>query len=540
MKLLRLKIFDSNTCGGLLNGVEIPFRVGDVDIDNFSPICLIGPNGAGKSQVLQIIAEIFQAVFAYFIPDEEQGTPNKDIFFEIEYLLYDSSETSNQKKVKIHRVKEGRKKTEIIISRFLKNEWNIVDSNDEIKKLLPSKVIGYTSGDNETLSIPFFVSRAGYAKQVSNNARDKIKATLPIADSRMLLIDYGTNLEVLIANLLLNPINVRQHLVNEPNLKKLRSFRCVIQLKYSSSSSSKVLLTDELKGYVEYLKNCCTCFIYDEHSLTYTFDFYVQDATYSAFSDYWKGGALELYSCFHKLAMLNDLVINKTDREAFIKGVEQRRFSSRLPEPMERQKVFRFERVEFISQKSEEPVDYVSLSDGEHQLTQLLGTLCMASFPNVLFLLDEPESHFNPRWRVEFISKIFNLPTSNIDKNNNEGKRSEKKSSAKQEFLITTHSPFVPSDMHSDNVMIFKKDDNKEIITIRRPNIQTYGSTFDTILDECFGINPPMSDIPKNEIDDLLESENIDEIKEAINRLGDSVERIYLADRVRMLSSKKG
>ncbi|MEF1221202.1 AAA family ATPase, partial [Photobacterium damselae] len=87
MKLIRLKIIDADTCGGLLNGVVINFRNGLVETDAFSPLCLIGPNGTGKSQVLQIIAEIFQAVFEKYLPDEEQGTPNSKIQFELEYSL---------------------------------------------------------------------------------------------------------------------------------------------------------------------------------------------------------------------------------------------------------------------------------------------------------------------------------------------------------------------------------------------------------------------------------------------------------------------
>lgn len=536
MKLVRLKIIDADTCGGLLNGVEINFRNGDIDTDSFSPLCLIGPNGTGKSQVLQIIAEIFQAVFAKFLPEEEKGTPNNQIQFELEYFITNSDR--KREKVRIYRQKVAKKKLDIAIEHDTDGVWSLITEPAKIEPLLPSKVIGYTSGDNETLSIPFFVSRAGYAKQVSENALDEEKSALPILDSRMLLIDYSTNLEVLIANLLLNPENVREHLVHEPNLKKLRSFRCVVQLKYGTSSKKKVELTKELEKYLDYLGSCATCFNYDAKNLTYTFDFFVQNATYNAFERYWEEGALELYSCFHKLAMLNDLIIPKQDRDEFKKGVEQRRFASRLPEPMERQKVFRFERVEFISQKSDNPVDYVSLSDGEHQLTQLLGTVCMASFPNVLFLLDEPESHFNPKWRVEFISKIVNLPTTSREKCENEGKRSENSFASMQDCLITTHSPFVPSDMQSDNVLIFRKDANTGVISARHPNIQTYGSTFDTILEECFDISPPMSDIPRLEIAELLKSDDIEEIKQGMQGLGDSVDRMYLADRVRMLREK--
>lgn len=538
MKLIRLHIIDADTCGGLLNGLRVNFRSGgEIDADKFSPLCLVGPNGAGKSQTLQIIAEIFQALFAHFIPEEEQGTPNHRIQFELEYLIHDL--TGAVQSVRASRRKEGRKKPKIVLERLISDSWVEETDPKNASELLPAKVIGYTSGENETLSIPFFVSRSGYADQVRSSALDKNKASSAIPDSRMLLIDYGTNLEVLIANLLLNPPKVRRHLIHEPEFGGVRSFRCIVQLKYGASASNIVKLTEELKRNIQYLESCATCYTYDSKDHQYTFDFFVQDATYQAFSNYWAKGALELYSCFHKLAMLNDLVIPKKDRDSFKKGVEKRRFASRLPEPMERQKVFRFERIEFFSIDNDRFVDYVSLSDGEHQLTQLLGTLCMANFPNVLFLLDEPESHFNPRWRVEFISKIMNLPTPNPGSESGESTRTERGLVSRQDCLITTHSPFVPSDMDSEGVLIFSKDAETGDIEARNPNIQTYGSTFDTILEECFGISPPMSDIPKNAIEKLLKSDDAAEIRNAMSRFGDSVERMYLADRIRMLEAKK-
>lgn len=537
MKLVRLHIIDADTCGGLLNDVVVKFRRGNVEIDKFSPLCLIGPNGTGKSQVLQIVAEIFQAIFAEYLPDEEQGTPNRQIQFELEYFIADSKNQS--KMVKVSRRKVGKKAPDILVESLIENEWKTVTNKVEIKPLLPSKVIGYTSGDNETLSIPFFVSRAGYANQVRTNATKEALKSKPILDSRMLLIDYSTNLEVLVANLLLNPKNVRKSLLEKSNLEKLRSFRCVIQRKHTAAPNGGVKLTDELEGYIDYLKNCATCFSYDEQSWAWTFDFYVQSATNSAYEHYWKGGALELYSCFHKLAMLNDLIIPAKDRAAFEKGAELRRFASRLPEPMERQKVFRFERVEFISKKSDKAVDYVSLSDGEHQFAQLLGTLCMASFPNVLFLLDEPESHFNPKWRVDFISNLMGLPTISDKECSDEGKRSGNSSAAIQDCLITTHSPFVPSDMDRENVLIFSKSDEGKIES-RPPRIQTYGSKFDAILAECFDISPQISGLPRDQIKELMIDGTKEQIQDAIANLGESTERMKLAAKLALIMSEEG
>lgn len=531
MKLLSLKIDKADTCGGLLDGLFIPFRDESVDSGVFDPLCLVGPNGTGKSQLLQIIAEIFQAVFRKYLLEEEHGSPNEEMLFEIKYLVNSSAENDAAIPVHIYRRKEGKRKPEIAVEVYSQGDWKLIEDPLLVGALLPSKIIGYTSGDNETLSLPFFSSRAGYAGQVRNNARDKTKRTERIRDPRLLLIDYGTNLEVLVANLLLNPEGVRRKLLETPNLKSLKSFRCIVQLKHSAAPSGGVKLTQELEDYISYLKSCATCYEHIEKRRIWIFDFFVSRATHEAFKHYWNDGALELYSCFHKLAMLNDLIIPKAARDKFHRGVKDRRFASRLPEPIDEQKVFRFEKVEFLSNKSGKSVDYVSLSDGEHQFAQLLGVACMASFPNVLFLLDEPESHFNPAWRVQFIKTLLNLPTNN-------GPRAGRSLSSQQECLLTTHSPFVPSDMKSENVLIFSKSSNATTLGIRQPRIQTYGSTFDAILDECFGISPPISNLPRDEIETLIRSGSIDEIKNAMARIGDSVEKLFLADRMRELIGK--
>jgi hypothetical protein len=172
----------------------------------------------------------------------------------------------------------------------------------------------------------------------------------------------------------------------------------------------------------------------------------------------------------------------------------------------------------------------VSLSDGEHQLAQLLGTFAMISFPGVLFLLDEPESHFNPLWRVKFISRLLDLPGPS-------GTRRARGTVAMQDMLMTTHSPFVPSDMQRENVLIFGKDTEAGKVAVRRPDIETFGATFDAILDECFGVRPPMAGEARAEIEALMKSADAAIIRAGMEKLGFSVEKTYLADRLRQLES---
>lgn len=544
MKLTRVHILKAATCGGLLDGLDVTLRGGVDESGGFDPICLVGPNGAGKSQFLQVIAEAFQAVFHECVPSEERTNGNDDLQFVLEYLVHPAG-ASKPVHVRVARQSEGRRRPSLKIERRKDLEWMPCPVDEAATvDLLPSRIIGYTSGGNETLSLPFMVSRAGYANAVTKQALDREpeESGKSVADTRLMLVDYGTHLEVLVANLVLGAPAERTALFQDTNLKELHSYRCVIQLAHnaapklsgrgtSGGERKGVQLTDELEQYIDQLNRCSTCHSYDEKSETYVFDFLVTEATREASQHFWKT-SLALYSALHKLSMLNDLAIPKVARKRLLRDIKTRRFASRLPEPQDEDRVFRFEQLRFTPKKRGGVVDYVSLSDGEHQLAQILGTMCMASSANILFLLDEPESHFNPQWRVKFISRLMDLPTANGKRN---GARS---ASAKQDCLLTTHAPFVPSDMAREKVLIFKKA--AEGVEVRRPNIETFGTSFDTILQECFDVSPPMSGVARREISDLMKSEDIEEIRAGISRLGDSVDKVFLMDRLRQLSLAEG
>jgi restriction system-associated AAA family ATPase len=473
MRLISVHIIKADTCGGLLDGLNLSFRNPESLQLPFEPFCLIGPNGTGKSQLLQVLAEIFQSVFHATVRNEERLEGNPTLEFEVEYVIQPPRARSHIH-IRIARKARSKNKAALVIQRRdRQNNWVNCDlTAPHTIALLPRKIVGYTSGDNETLSLPFLISRSGYADEVGRRALDRTTEGGEIPDTRLMLIDYGTHLEVLVANLLLGSRVQRSALLKDARLSGLHSLRCIIQLAHSAApkvparlkATSKrkgIQLTSELEGYLDQLQRCATCHHYQEKTETYTFDFLVDSQTEIAFSSFWES-AVDLYSSLHKFAMLNDLAIPKTTRERFKKNTKARRFASRLPEPQDEDKVFRFERVNFRAQTGNEIVDYVSLSDGEHQLAQLLGTFCMLSFPDVLFLLDEPESHFNPQWRIEFISKLLDLPT-------RDGKRRSQSRASRQDGLLTTHAPFVPSDMTRDKVLIFGRNNGVPRIKIRRP-----------------------------------------------------------------------
>lgn len=553
MKLLRVHIIKAATCGGLLDGFELQFRPGNAAPTSFEPLCLIGPNGAGKSQLIQAISEIFQSAIHAIAPDEERKELNPDIEFELEYSILPKGH-SKPSLIRLERKREGRKKPELVLCRHTAKGWKSCKSSDKgIANLLPERIIGYTSGGNETLSLPFLSSRSGYAKDVAERAlgkdsTDKRSASNSIPEPRLTLIDYSTHIEVLVANVMLGSSQLVTDLLKHAHLDDLRSFRIVIQLAHSAAPKAPkspnqsigkqphikrkgIQLTTELERTIESLKNAATCWDYEDSVERYTFDYFVDTSSKQAFRSFWKK-TLDLYSSLRKLSMLNDLAISKKVRDRFERESELRRFASRLPEPQDEDKVFRFEHVTLHSSKMATPVNYVSLSDGEHQLAQILGTFAMVSFPGVLFLLDEPESHSNPKWRVEFISSLMDLRTPNGDRRTNTP-------ASRQDALITTHAPFVPSDIDRERVLIFRKDVETKEILVKRPLIQTFGTSFEAILEECFGVTPPISGEARNEIDRLRRSKSEKNVIKGMEKLGYSLEKAILADHLRNLKNTK-
>lgn len=535
MKLVYLEIIEAASCGGLLDGFSIELHRPDRTFNRtLGPLCLLGPNGSGKSQFLQVVSEIFQAAWHTHDSKAEPDEANSGLMFTLAYEV-PNEQSAVMQRVKISRTLDTKPRGAVQMEIHDGEKYNLVEdvTSELYGKHLPTSIVGYTSGNNETLSLPFYVSRSEYAKAVRNAAMPDAPPGTVVPDNRLLLIDYGTHLEVLIANLMIGEPNLRSALIEHARLESLSSWRCIIQLNHSGSPEAPrgapegrkgIQLTNELEVYIEQLKRCATCWDYKEKAEIYTFDFMVDESSRVAFREFWNQPS-ELYKSFHKLAMLSDLMIPKNARTRIKKDIEQRRFAARLPEPQEESKVFRFEEVRFKKlniKNQRETVDYVSLSDGEHQQAQVFGMFAMMREPNTLFLLDEPESHLNPQWRVKFMSRLSSLPVDGLND---------------QEIILTSHSPFVASDLSRDHIRIFSKVGNT--LEVSKPDIETFGATFDRILNHCFGVSPPISQVAQKEIQQLKRDGTAEEIEARLPEIGSSLERALLADRLLQLTKKK-
>jgi restriction system-associated AAA family ATPase len=132
-----------------------------------------------------------------------------------------------------------------------------------------------------------------------------------------------------------------------------------------------------------------------------------------------------------------------------------------------------------------------------------------------LFLLDEPETHFNPDWRANFVTRLHQ------SFNGSDG----------QEMLVTTHTPFLISDSRPEKVLVFNKADG--VVSVSHPDYNTLGASINKITMATFGKRETIGGHAQGMLEDLRQrfeqGEDKEQLIDEINRqLGDSVEKILL------------
>jgi restriction system-associated AAA family ATPase len=513
MKIRRIKIYDIPH-KPLIDGLELSFPDNKGDFLNAN--CLIGINGSGKSQFLESIAELFLYLDAVYSPkpsSSKSKNPNP-FLFEIVYSI-----VRDNKKYLVEIIQNKKNKLPLVrITDENSEELKIDDS--QIEHYLPEKIIGYTSGENETISIPFLAYYDEYANYTANRAIQKSDHI--DYEPRFYFMDYNTNLGIVISNLIFEESEGVNDLKKEFNIDKIKSFQITIQTNSSAAPNISingekgVVLTEDLKKWRSNLINSATCYDYDEKQNKYTLDFYVTDATKDAISFFFKS-AYNFYTALYKFELLNNLMIDKKVRNEIEKDRKERRLINKMPTVPNKDKVLHYSELKLIL-KTGEIIDYLSLSDGEHQYFNIFGSIIMVNHDNSLFLLDEPETHFNPKWRRLFISHLRNLTKSR-----------------KQDLFLTSHSPFIVSDSPREFVYIFKRTEN-QTICIENPPQETFGASFDNILRMAFGLNETISKEASDKIKCLHEETDPEILESEIAKLGDSPNLMSLYRRIDMLS----
>lgn len=121
-------------------------------------------------------------------------------------------------------------------------------------------------------------------------------------------------------------------------------------------------------------------------------------------------------------------------------------------------------------------VSFTQLSEGELQMLTVLGLMRITREDHCLFLLDEPDTHLNPIWKLRYFDDIEGVLAS--DQNTLQGE---------SQILITTHDPMMVGGLKREQVHILRREHNHTIVDTPDEHPQGMGVT-GLLKSELFGL----------------------------------------------------
>jgi len=129
-------------------------------------------------------------------------------------------------------------------------------------------------------------------------------------------------------------------------------------------------------------------------------------------------------------------------------------------------------------------VSFTQLSEGELQMLTVLGLMRITSEDHCLFLLDEPDTHLNPIWKLRYFDDIESVLKPR------EGAIVQGES----QIIITTHDPMMIGSLKREQVRILRKEGRQVIVDTPDENPQGMGVA-GLLKSEMFGL-PSTLDLP--------------------------------------------
>ena len=122
-------------------------------------------------------------------------------------------------------------------------------------------------------------------------------------------------------------------------------------------------------------------------------------------------------------------------------------------------------------------VSFTQLSEGELQILTVLGLMRITREDHCLFLLDEPDTHLNPIWKLRYFDDIEGVLTP--DQNHQMGE---------SQILITTHDPMMVGSLRREQVHILRREGKRTVVDIPDEHPQGMGVT-GLLKSELFGLS---------------------------------------------------
>jgi len=492
VKLVRLKL--GNQFRSLPADFEISFSSSElVSID---PICLVGVNGSGKSNVLEALAEIFEYLDQYFL-QYVNTIPNLADFatidqFIVEYLLPIEYSTSSwfTNAMRIGNLEFAHIKIKKLsgrapfFSEVINGESRALEiDRSSLVSLLPSRVIGYSSGQNELLSIPFKKVNFKYYHSIREEQKGSAYVGY-IHPPRLSYMSYEDNALVLLCNYIMQDEADLEEIQSKTGVVSLDSFELFISTYYRKKDSIRV--TPELQRFINFLKESASEILLSSNTnnrLRFVLTPELRAKFRGQFPD-----AASLFNGLSWLSLLNMNGIPAKRMQELLSAPDSAYMAYRPFDFEPDFKLFTIDNILVRKAGVDAAINYKTLSDGEHQFGFIIGLMSIFRLESTLFLLDEPETHFNPKWKYTY-RETFKKVSGGL----------------KSQVLLTTHDPVLISGLNKESVIVFRKP-APNLPRSFRPDKDLKGMGVDAILmSDIFGFDTAIDFPTKLELIELRE-----------------------------------
>jgi hypothetical protein len=155
------------------------------------------------------------------------------------------------------------------------------------------------------------------------------------------------------------------------------------------------------------------------------------------------------------------------------------------------------------------------LSDGEYELLSRIALFRLLDQPESLFLLDEPETHFNDVWKRELVSLLASVVGP----------------SASSTVILSTHSSIVVSDVPRRQITLLRKDENGRT-EVAHGETPTLGADPSEIMVQLMGAPDSLGQDASSYLDEQLQRNwtavDRDELEQLIRTVGPGYHRSEL------------
>lgn len=439
MHIQRLKIKEFRN----LLDFEITFTssVNDADgvVYDFKSHAVIGQNGSGKSNMIEAIVTIFRDL------DLNQKT---EFDYELDYFC------------RGHYIRvEGRNgRVQVVDAEdAAARDHPISHLSRNAKKYLPNHVFAYYSGRSERIEAIFQQHQQRFYKALLDGNDDLLR--------RLFYCRTVHSQFVLLAYLLRDDVECRR-ILSELGIEELESVLFVLKRPYwfKSDLAEEIIMNGDnrfwyARGIVqEFLNELWKVAIAPiEHSETRILDFRGRKETQEL-----------LYLFVPDKGALRRMAekVGAGEPARFFKYLESTYISDLIDEV----------RINVKHRDIEGNLNFTQLSEGEQQLLTVLGLMRFTHEDESLFLLDEPDTHLNPMWKLRYfdqIDKVVKLQNDSV--------------AGSSQLIITTHDPLMIGSLRKEQVRILRCEGGKT--TVDTPDEHPQGMGVAGLLkSELFGL----------------------------------------------------